>query len=55
MCNKKKITFEDYKNSLQASQLETKIIHLNNTKIDVKTLTKNHKDFIINNKTILKS
>ena len=33
---KRKLTFEDYKNCLEATQLENKIIHLNNNKIYVK-------------------
>ena len=31
---KRKLKFEDYKSCLQASQLENKIIHLNDNKID---------------------
>ena len=31
---KRKLILEDYKNCLQASQLENKIIHLNDNKID---------------------
>ena len=45
---KRKIQLENYKNCLQASQLENKIIHLNNNNIDVKSLIENHKEFIEN-------
>ena len=35
MCYKK-IKFENYKKCLKVTQLENKVIHLNNNKIDVK-------------------
>ena len=37
---KRKLKFENYKNCLQGSQLENKIIHLNTNNIDVKGFTK---------------
>ena len=52
---KRKLKYEDYKRFLEAGQLENKITHLNNNKIDVKFLIHNHKEFIKNNKLILKS
>ena len=50
---------EDYKSCLEATQLENKIVHLNN-KVDVKILIVNCKEFIKNNdllksKQVLKS
>ena len=50
-----KIKIEDYKNYLAAIQLGNKTIHLNNNKVDVKSLIENHKEFIMSNKIILKS
>ena len=47
-----KLKFKQDKNCLKASGFENKIIHLNNNKTDVK---KNQKEFIANNKIILKS
>ena len=52
---KRKLKYEDYKRFLEAVQLENKITHLNNNKIDVKYLIHNHKESIKNNKIILKS
>ena len=51
---KRKLKFEDYKNCLQASQLENKKIYLNNNKINVESVIENHKKFIKNIKIILK-
>ena len=42
MCHKKKLKFEDYKNHLEATQLENKINHLGKNKIDMDNI----KDFI---------
>ena len=55
MCHKKKFKFEDYKNCLETTQLENKIIHINNNKTDVKSLIEHHKNFLRNKKIILKS
>ena len=52
---KRKLKFEDYKNCLEETQLENKIIHLNNNKIDVKILIENHKEFVKKSKIVLKS
>ena len=47
-----KLKFEDYKNCLQAHQLENEIIYLEK-KIDVKNFIENHKEFIKSHKIIL--
>ena len=52
---KTKPKFENYKYCLEATQLGNKTIYPNNNKIDAKTLIQNHKEFIKNNKIILKS
>ena len=52
---KRKFKLENYKNCLKATQLENKIIHLNNNKIDVKRIISSRKEFITNEKVILKS
>ena len=43
---KGKLKFEDFKNCLEASQLENKISHLEKSKIDVDSLEEDHKEFI---------
>ena len=45
---KKKLKFENYKNCLEATQLENKINHLEKNEINVDSLKKGHKEFIIN-------
>ena len=55
MCVIKKLKFEDYKNCLEAAQIENKINHLENSKINVHSLKEDHKEFIKNNKLILKT
>ena len=52
MCHKKKFKFEDYKNCLETTQLENKIIHINNNKTDVKSLIEHPKNFLKNKKII---
>ena len=58
---KRKIQFKDYKNCLEATQLENKSIQIEKNKIDVDSLIQNNKKFwkskLINskNKLILKS
>ena len=47
---KRKLTFENYKNCLDATQLENKINYLEKNKIDINSF----KEFIKNNKSILK-
>ena len=51
---KRKLKFEDYKNCLGAAQIENKINHLEKNKIDVDSLKEVQKEFIKNNKLILK-
>ena len=48
---KRKLKFQDYKNCLEAAQIENKIKHLEKNKTDVESL----KEFIKNNKLILKT
>ena len=52
---KRNIKCEDYKNRLEAAQLVNKINHLEKNKIDVDSLEIVHKEFITNNKLILKT
>ena len=47
---KRKLRFENYKNCLEATELENKINHLEKNKIDINSI----KEFIKNNKSILK-
>ena len=53
---KGKLKSENYKNCLEATQLENKINYLEKNKININSflLQKNHKKFIKNNKLILK-
>ena len=46
MCHQKTLKFEDYKNCLEAIQLENKINHLGKNKLDVENLIEDHKEFI---------
>ena len=46
MCHQKTLKFEDYKNCLEAIQLENKINHLGKNKLDVENLIEGHKEFI---------
>ena len=46
---KRKLNFENYKNCLEANQLENKIIHLEKNKFDVGCPKKDHKE-LQNNK-----
>ena len=45
---KRKLKFENYKNCLEATQLENKINHLEKNKINRDSINKNHKEFIRN-------
>ena len=51
---KRKVKFEIYKNRLDGSQVEKKTNQLQKNKIDINSLNKDHKEFIKNNKSILK-
>ena len=50
---KRKLKFENYKNCLEETQLENKINHLK--KNDIDRIKENHKEFLKNNKSILKT
>ena len=50
-----KLKSEDYKNCLEAVQIENKINHLEKNKIDLDSLKNDHKEFIKNSKLILKT
>ena len=52
---KRKLKFENYKNCLEATQLENKINHLEKNKIDIDRIKENHKQFIKNNTSVLKT
>ena len=47
---KREFRFEEYKNCFTATLLENKVNHLEKNEIDVDSLKKDHKEFIINNK-----
>ena len=49
---KRKLKFENYRNGLEATKLENKY---NIYTINIHSLKKNHKEFIRNNKSILKT
>ena len=51
----KKLKFEDYSNCLEVPQIKDKINHSKKSKTDVDSLKKNHKEFIKNNKLMLKT
>ena len=50
----KKIKFEDCKHCIEAIQLENEINQPVTNKFDVESIRENHKEFIKNNKLILK-
>ena len=52
---KRKLKFQDCKNYLEAAQIENKINHLEKNKTDVDSLKEDQKEFIKNNKLILKT
>ena len=52
---KRKLKFEDYKNCLEAAQIENKINYLEKNEIDVHSLSKHQKEFRKINKLILKT
>ena len=52
---KRKLKFENCKNCLEATQLDNKIKYLEKNKNNIDILKKNHKTFIRNNKSILKT
>ena len=52
---KRKLKFENYKNCLEATQLDNKIKYLEKNKINTDNLKKDHKKIIRNNKSTLKT
>ena len=52
---KRKLQFEDCKNCLKVTELENKINQLVKNKVNIDSFKKDHKEFINNNKLILKS
>ena len=52
---KRKFTFENYKNCLEATQLENKISYLQKNQIDIDSIKKDHKELIKNHKLILQT
>ena len=52
---KRKHKFENYKNCLEATQLENKINYLEKNKIDKESIKKNCEEFVRNHKSILKT
>ena len=55
MCVIKNIKFQDYKNCLKTAQIERKISYLSKKQTDVDSLEEDQKEFIQNNKIILKT
>ena len=53
VCHKRKRKFENYKNRLEATQLENKI-NFRENKVDRDSIKENYKEFIRNNESILK-
>ena len=54
---KRKLKFENYRNCLEATQLENKIKHLAKSEVNIDSFfcyKRNHKEFIKNNKIIFK-
>ena len=49
---KRKLKFADYKNCLEAAQIESKINQLEKKKISIDSLKEDHKEFIKNSKLI---
>ena len=49
---KRKLKFADYKNCLEAAQIESKINQLEKKKMSIDSLKEDHKEFIKNNKLI---
>ena len=52
---KRKLKFQDYKNCLEAAQIERNISYLRKKKIGVDSLKEDQKEFVKNNKLILKT
>ena len=52
---KRKLKFKNYTNCLEATQLQNKLDYLEKDKIYIDSIKKNQKEFIKNNKLILKA
>ena len=52
---KRELWFANHKNYLEATQLDNKINYLEKNEINLDSLEKDHKEFIKNNKLILKT
>ena len=52
---KKNLKLENYKNCLEAAQLENKISYIEKNKTNIDSIKENHKEFIKNNISILKT
>ena len=52
---KRNLKFQDYKNCLEAAQIERKINYLRKKKTDLDSLKEDQKEFVKNNKVILKT
>ena len=52
---KRQLKFENYKNCLEATQVDNKIKYLEKTKINMDSPKRYHKEFIRNNKSTLKA
>ena len=55
MFQKRKLKLENYKNSLETTQINNNIKNLEKNKINIDSLKTNHKKFIRNNKSVLKT
>ena len=55
VCHAKPLKFQDYKSCLEASPIENKINHFKKIKLALIVLKKINKEFINNNKLILKA
>ena len=55
VCHKRRLKFENYKNYLEATQLQNKINYLEQNEIDIDSLKKYQKEFIKNNKLMLQT
>ena len=53
--SEKNIRFENYKNCSEATEIKKKTNHLEKNKTNIDSPTKNHEEFIISNKSILKT
>ena len=51
----RKLKIENYKNSLEVTQLESKINYLEKNEINIDSLKKDQKESVKNNKLILKT